>query len=42
MCEYERVYEYEGTAPAHMPITFHLQADMNPVLPKGTQLVAQA
>lgn len=43
MCEYEeRVYEYEGTTTAHMPITFRLQADVNPELLKGTQLIAQA
>lgn len=43
MCKYEeRVYEYEGTATAHMPNTFHLQADVNPELLKGTQLIAQA
>lgn len=43
VCEHvERVYEYEGTATAHMPITFHLQPGVNPELLKGTQLITQA
>lgn len=43
MCEHEeRVHEYEGTATARLPITFHLQPGVNPELLKGTQLIAQA
>lgn len=43
MCEYEEgVYKYEGTASAHLPITFHLQPGVNPELLKDTQLIAQA
>lgn len=43
ICEYEeRVCKYEGTASAHMPITFHLQPGVNPELLKDTQLMAQA